>query len=538
MMKFLLGFIALMSVTVFSETSFKVSDVELATKPLKTVSAEKVMKWTLNREIEDFGTSKTKLVHSSYHPVISSALSAFNDHRPLTLSPDIFWLLISQGVANHINLSPELRTKLVVHEGKELITVRRNHFIKGGNNNWESVFPDFIKGMKKYAKGGLIDVLDCRFSTTTPVERVAFQITIMDTYKKFFDYDCCTFCGIPSIKLEGAVEDWDKIIAKVKTLEDYKLKWWTVEIIPLLEKIRESAKGNVDVEFWKSFFKYEDMSGASSVTGWVNKFFPYTYGYRGRERVLVMNPTLSNPIIRLTTILSKNSLDLGTSDYPPAISTVPFTWNYLDQSIEMNFYAGFFGISQTEKMELKPEIGWAVAGRNAEAEKLLELTVEETLKRMKGFVVKKLDIKEADVADVVRIIADKVALGFVFFDRNMNVLSYDEDGNAIRERHAEKITAEEESVADAQKSRGVSIVDEPIAVEYDDFEDDFSDFEDEEFSDDDVFDAVNDLDYVTFKVENMPCYDVLEFLCKMAEYEFSVGCGKIILMPKYPLSEQ
>src|SRR5262249_48555239 len=37
----------------------------------------------------------------AFHPLIAALHRAFCDHRPLSLSPDMIWLLIAQGVANH-----------------------------------------------------------------------------------------------------------------------------------------------------------------------------------------------------------------------------------------------------------------------------------------------------------------------------------------------------------------------------------------------------------------------------------------------------
>jgi hypothetical protein len=36
------------------------------------------------------------------HPVIEALHAAFCDHRPVRLTPDVAWLMICQGVANHV----------------------------------------------------------------------------------------------------------------------------------------------------------------------------------------------------------------------------------------------------------------------------------------------------------------------------------------------------------------------------------------------------------------------------------------------------
>lgn len=43
---------------------------------------------------------------------------AYADHRPFVLSPDMIWLLISQGFARHINANQEsMRNELVDFSG-------------------------------------------------------------------------------------------------------------------------------------------------------------------------------------------------------------------------------------------------------------------------------------------------------------------------------------------------------------------------------------------------------------------------------------
>ena len=41
------------------------------------------------------------------HPLLSAVARAFGEHRPLVLSPDVVWLTIAQGVAQHVRLNAE-----------------------------------------------------------------------------------------------------------------------------------------------------------------------------------------------------------------------------------------------------------------------------------------------------------------------------------------------------------------------------------------------------------------------------------------------
>ena len=41
------------------------------------------------------------------HPFFYGMYEAYASHRPFVLSPDMIWLLISQGFSHHINADPE-----------------------------------------------------------------------------------------------------------------------------------------------------------------------------------------------------------------------------------------------------------------------------------------------------------------------------------------------------------------------------------------------------------------------------------------------
>ena len=79
----------------------------------------------------------------AFHPVIAAMHLAFEDHRPVCLSPDMIWLLIAQGVANHLNANAEtLRSQFVKHKGQAHLKLRRDDFCKGSPENpWGRFFP-------------------------------------------------------------------------------------------------------------------------------------------------------------------------------------------------------------------------------------------------------------------------------------------------------------------------------------------------------------------------------------------------------------
>ncbi len=126
-------------------STFAVSDVSPATTPLTEVPYKEAVEALLKtatpyegaRSVEACARYHGHLIAGvPFHPVVAAAHRAFMDHRPLCLSPDIIWLMIIHGVANHINVNADaLRSRFVRHEGKIQISVRRDDFVKGSPEN-------------------------------------------------------------------------------------------------------------------------------------------------------------------------------------------------------------------------------------------------------------------------------------------------------------------------------------------------------------------------------------------------------------------
>lgn len=70
----------------------------------------------------------------------------------------------------------------------------------------------FMLQISKYAGNHLTELLSCNFSTTTSLEKVASEITIMEAVKPYFEFIVIHIvCGTPKITLEGTPKDWEKV---------------------------------------------------------------------------------------------------------------------------------------------------------------------------------------------------------------------------------------------------------------------------------------------------------------------------------------
>ena len=135
-----------------------------------------------------------------------SVTAAFYGHHPLILSPDVIWLTIAQGLANHIDQNAKkLRSKFVAHDGKKELVISRPGFVKGSaKNDWLNVFPEFSDKIRQNTAEGITDMVECDFSTTGLCERTCSHITLMDTVQHYFTLTMMCGCGFPEIRLTGA----------------------------------------------------------------------------------------------------------------------------------------------------------------------------------------------------------------------------------------------------------------------------------------------------------------------------------------------
>ncbi len=283
-------------------------------------------------------------------------VKAYAEHKSVTLSPDMMWLLISQGFARYVNAhSEELRSQLVYHEGKQDLMVMTKDDLLSGKADWGKLMNDFSKEIERHTKGEVAKTIAADFSTTTPVERIASQITLMESMKSYFNYLAGRIgCGIPSITLQGTPDDWRAVLSKTQKLGQYGLSGWTQTLEPILNEFIKTAEGKPNQRFWQEMVKKKRVDEFTSVRpcsadkpteldGWILKFFPTESGYT-LERVAY------------------------TKSMPAEFVRVEFKYRVIDpitgatmSETPMELMSGFIGAKEDEKNNmLTPQIGWLV----------------------------------------------------------------------------------------------------------------------------------------------------------------------------------
>ncbi|MBO6032277.1 MAG: DUF4419 domain-containing protein [Prevotella sp.] len=301
-------------------------------------------------------------------------VQAYADHHPLVLSPDIVWLIISQGFSRYVNAhAEEMRDLLVFHEGKMELVVNSNNDVLSPSGDWERLLNDFSTSISRNTKGELADLMIADFTTTGITERIASQVSLMDVVKKYFIYtNISAGCGIPSITLEGTPDDWQKVLDKVRSLKKYKLEKWASDLEDILMEFIKASKGKANKKFWKNIVKKRRVDQMKSekgclpsinstyLDGWFLKFFPNELGE------------------------TKDSV-MWDVDMPQEIVRVSFRHVYVEpdtgvpiDTIPMQLWAGFVGIEEDAKTRaLTPKIGWLARIADEEADEVARLKEED-----------------------------------------------------------------------------------------------------------------------------------------------------------------
>lgn len=312
-----------------------------------------------------------QLVDYGDQSFFSCMYQAFAEHRPFVFSPDIIWLLISQGFAQHVNANAEaLRHHFVGFDGKmDLVNEDRRIHPDIPDSPWEEMFPAFMELIKMHTGPKLVDALTADFSTTGLTERIASQITIMESMKSYFNFiQMYAICGIPEITLEGTEADWKKLREKAASLRTYELGWWIDELDPLLEQFVQAAAGNPDVTFWQRMFRIKtewDCGQSGLADGWILHFFPYDSDGKKRSGPIEIyrgaGVGLPNEIVKVDVKFIEQGF--GEAD---------------TREIPLEVWAGFVGAEQhPETLALKPKIGWMIRKKDVAGNGMLHQLEKE-----------------------------------------------------------------------------------------------------------------------------------------------------------------
>jgi hypothetical protein len=323
-------------------------------------------------EQEIFNVGKTSLIQGLIH--------AYKNHYPITISPDMIWILIMQGFSRFMEKYENLvRERFVNFTGKKDLKLERLQYspYNASKEVWDGIIKEFVQKIGNNVGKEVVDNLECDFSTTSAVAKVTSQVCIMSAMKQYFTYRVLMAgCGISSITLEGSIKDWEKIKSKLEFLSTKALKWWTKHLIPIIDNIITTKKyystyGQLNqelIDFWKGMIRLKgkgDLYDPHMINGWIVKFIP---NLRGEK------PTIYEELLE--------------TNVPDQIISCPMEITWLSMQgkrvdFSCSLFSGFYGMVQDKKtFNVKPVIGYAIV---VESQQESNITVEEKNKIIEEF---------------------------------------------------------------------------------------------------------------------------------------------------------
>lgn len=310
----------------------------------------------------EFCSIKSKFIKFGSVPILTGLYNAYTHHCPLKFTPDDFWLLILQEVSYYINSNSEqLRSKLVTIEGKKEIKAYAPVYLKKEmtQSHYRDCIRQVVRKMPKYIKDKkLVQTLTPQFTTSNENNLTVKELCVMSSFKEYFNYRfICYGCGIPSITLTGTVKDYENILNNLNEL--IKLDPNLEKIKPIMQKILDTKKGNIDKEFWKNMIKkdisYDEIVASASIvgrkkedsmSGWILQFINYDNEGKSLDEYELNNDLMIKYIPYRQSQILKTKFILE---------------DYYHKTYDMAVCAGFLGMKQNPKTyEMSTVIGWYI----------------------------------------------------------------------------------------------------------------------------------------------------------------------------------
>jgi hypothetical protein len=306
---------------------------------LKSVLGSKNIRYEVGTEMLNTGFDMPA------SPFLQAAFYAFAEHHSLKIEPAYFWATILQEVATMVKLDPQKYAYAFNGDpsNKKVIKVICDELLMG-DSHWPLAIERFREQLANETGKDLVEGFLPHFSSDDATRELAYLVSVMDAASPFFKYEVHTRCGIPEIHLEGTLQDWGSLYKRVVWLEKMfgKSRYFD-KVKSLIDKIGTQINNNKpDVEFWKSLFKYQSMSGGDTVSGWITDLYAYDYTEKG-------------PVLKT----EDNAWGYGMNRFPSGLSVVPFTWVLLGEPHPMRFFSGFTGLIMIDDV-LEPVIGYGV----------------------------------------------------------------------------------------------------------------------------------------------------------------------------------
>ncbi|CEJ90243.1 hypothetical protein VHEMI06039 [[Torrubiella] hemipterigena] len=205
--------------------------------------------------------SGEEAVSPSPNGFLWASVFAYSNHHHLVLRPEDVWFAILSQLSFYIDAhAEELRSFFVEHEGQDKI------LFEGPGPVFEFDF-----AIVSQALGAMMAK---KMKDTALYDWSVASVLFMGAMQKYFSFECCTMCGLPSVTLLGDVEDWKDILSRLDRLPQLgeEPTQFAEMLTPILEYFVlsfEQPQSSQVQSFWENIVHEDNMSGGPYYSGWI-----------------------------------------------------------------------------------------------------------------------------------------------------------------------------------------------------------------------------------------------------------------------------
>lgn len=329
-------------------------------KMTKMLSRTEVYSQTIKGDVLMSSSNDNVLRTLGANGLVGTLFKAYNGHHNVVLRPEHFWVAILTQFSQFVNFhSEKLRDTFVNFQGKKELNVTEFGSLRTAN--YDQIAVKMTKQISDNLKDASIrDWVLPSFSTTTSNDTVVCSVVMMAAMQKYFSYKATLCCGIPSVTLLGAPEDYEEMAKRVDRLPEFDagtglmIKWHKL-LRPIFTELINASRDNANPEFWSKVCNHHGGgSGPSYLSGWVTAFccFDDEGKWRGDQLFIVdwKNKKTSSeyPVI-------------DTNDIPSGLVSVPITIDDNGVEYKARMVSGSFSAGLVDEFTLSPRLDWCIS---------------------------------------------------------------------------------------------------------------------------------------------------------------------------------
>ncbi len=339
-----------------------VDNVKCSNKILPTIPWNNDFYQQMSHENHYFEPSIHSIDIFGMQPLLMAVHLAYTNNTPVTITPDAFWLTLTQGATFHLRNNDEFKTDIFSEP------TQCNNY--SSPLDLEAINAKDLKNLIANLKQEIVisnntlesHWFECNFSTSTKTSIAVSELIELNYRAHYNDYIFSTIkdyilignnCGIPKITIEGTIEDWMSIRDRLSLLADIELDEWYSSLTRIVDQFINVFNGNIELKFWQEIYCAKQYSDSSRIAGWIGRLFPIISGN-------IYNKYYYNALLKITheeAVSSRISQDSDLLHYLLDPMAIPIFLPMLSISSSngiVGVAGGLCGVSQDSKGHISP----------------------------------------------------------------------------------------------------------------------------------------------------------------------------------------